>query len=55
MIVSVSTEAAEELIQAARHLRRFPYSVIYYIRAEELRVVALAHHRRKPGYWSGRN
>ena len=35
-------------------LRKFPYSVIYYVRDEELRVIALAHHRRKPSYWSGR-
>jgi plasmid stabilization system protein ParE len=35
-------------------LRKFPYSVIYYLRGDELRVVALAHHRRRPEYWSGR-
>lgn len=35
-------------------LRRFPYSIIYYIKDDELRVVALAHHRRKPEYWAGR-
>jgi plasmid stabilization system protein ParE len=35
-------------------LRKFPYSVIYYVRGEELRVIALAHHRRRPSYWSGR-
>ncbi len=35
-------------------LRRFPYSIVYYIRGEELRVVALAHHRRKPAYWRAR-
>lgn len=35
-------------------LRKFPYSIIYYLRGEELRVIALAHHRRKPEYWSGR-
>lgn len=35
-------------------LRRFPYSVIYQITTEELRVVAVAHHRRRPGYWAGR-
>lgn len=35
-------------------LRKFPYSIIYYVRDEELRVIALAHHRRKPGYWTGR-
>ena len=35
-------------------LRKFPYSIIYYVRDEELRVIALAHHRRKPTYWTGR-
>lgn len=35
-------------------LRTFPFSIIYYVRSEELRVVALAHHRRKPEYWAGR-
>ena len=35
-------------------LRRFPYSVIYQITSEELRVVAVAHHRRRPGYWANR-
>jgi len=35
-------------------LRRFPYSIIYYVTGEELWVIALAHHRRKPGYWAGR-
>jgi toxin ParE1/3/4 len=31
--------------------RRFPYSVIYQAIAEELRILAVAHHRRRPGYW----
>jgi len=35
-------------------LRRFPFSIIYYARGEDLRVIALAHHRQKPGYWLGR-
>ena len=35
-------------------LRKFPFSIIYYIEGEELRVVALAHHRRSPDYWAGR-
>jgi toxin ParE1/3/4 len=36
-------------------LRRFPYSIIYYVKGEELRVIALAHHRRKPNYCIGRS
>ena len=35
-------------------LRRFPYSVIYRLRIDELYVVALAHQRRRPTYWVGR-
>ena len=35
-------------------LRRFPYSIIYRITAEELQVLAVAHHRRRPGYWTHR-
>lgn len=36
-------------------LRHFPYSVVYYTHGEELRVIAIAHHSRRPGYWSRRN
>ena len=35
-------------------LRRFPYSVVYTASNTEVRVIALAHHRRKPGYWATR-
>ncbi|MBI5922198.1 MAG: type II toxin-antitoxin system RelE/ParE family toxin [Betaproteobacteria bacterium] len=35
-------------------LRRFPYSIIYQVTAEELRILAVAHHRRRPGYWTQR-
>ena len=32
-------------------LRRFPYSIIYQVTPEELRILAVAHHTRHPGYW----
>ena len=35
-------------------LRRFPYSIIYQVTAKELRILAVAHHRRRPGYWTQR-
>lgn len=35
-------------------LRQFPYSIIYQVTAEELRILAVAHHRRRPGYWAQR-
>lgn len=35
-------------------LRRFPYSFVCVIEPESTLVVAIAHHRRKPGYWRNR-
>jgi len=35
-------------------LARFPFSVIYCLEGEKLLIVAVAHQRRKPGYWRGR-
>lgn len=35
-------------------LRKFPYSLLYSIEDELLLIVAVMHHRRRPGYWVGR-
>jgi len=35
-------------------LRRFPFSVVYKVRPDQIQIVALAHSRRSPGYWSQR-
>jgi len=35
-------------------LRRFPFSIVYAERDDEIVVVAIAHDRRRPGYWRGR-
>jgi hypothetical protein len=35
-------------------LDRFPYGVIYQVRADMILVVAIMHFSRKPGYWHGR-
>jgi toxin ParE1/3/4 len=35
-------------------LRRFPYLIYYEILPDRLRVVAIAHERRRPGYWQRR-
>jgi plasmid stabilization system protein ParE len=34
--------------------RRFPYSLVYQLRSDELQVLAVAHHKRRPQYWTGR-
>jgi hypothetical protein len=35
-------------------LDRFPYSIVYRRSAEMLVIIAVAHHRRRPGYWRAR-
>jgi toxin ParE1/3/4 len=32
-------------------LERFPYSLFYQELEDEVRVIAVAHGRREPGYW----
>ena len=34
--------------------RRFPYSLVYDLQPDYLRILAVAHHRRRPRYWIGR-
>lgn len=35
-------------------LRRFPYYLIYQAEPNALLILALAHQRRRPGYWKER-
>jgi plasmid stabilization system protein ParE len=35
-------------------LRRFPYAIVYRVHADSIEIVAVAHGRRRPGYWRTR-
>jgi plasmid stabilization system protein ParE len=35
-------------------VRRFPYSILYRARPDHIRILAIAHHKRRPLYWRGR-
>ena len=38
-----------------RHLmHRFPFSVVYRRQKRKIQIIAIAHGRRRPGYWQGR-
>ena len=36
------------------HLRHFPYTVMYEVIGLHVTVLAIAHQRRRPGYWQDR-
>lgn len=38
----------------AFRLNRFPYTIIYRLQGETIRVLAIAHQSRRPGYWARR-
>lgn len=45
--------------EGTSHSRRvviagFPYDLVYRVRADVLEILALSHHRRRPGYWKDR-
>ena len=35
-------------------LHRFPFSIVYREETATVSVVAIAHHKRRPGYWNDR-
>ena len=32
----------------------YPFSIVYLIRGDEVVIIAVAHHKRRPGYWADR-
>lgn len=45
--------AAPEITPGIRKksMRHFPYSIVYESKDGSLKIWAVPHHRRKPGYW----
>lgn len=35
-------------------LQRFPFQLIYRVKNDQIEIVAVAHGRRRPGYWKVR-
>lgn len=35
-------------------LKRFPFGILYFAETEKIVIVAVAHLRRRPGYWKER-
>jgi len=51
---SVVPQVPAELSVRRRAVTRFPYHVIYLETATAIRILAIAHDHRKPGYWRDR-
>ncbi len=37
-----------------KSLQKFPFSLIYSVRPTEIRLLAVAHQKKRPFYWRGR-
>ncbi len=35
-------------------VQRYPYSIVYRVQVDTLRIIAIANQSRRPGYWAGR-
>lgn len=55
-LLEVHPELGRPLSKSIRGLPvpQFPYTVVYRIESDRLFVVAVAHFRRRPKYWTGR-
>jgi plasmid stabilization system protein ParE len=38
-----------------RLIRRFPYALLYRMKATEIRILAVMNLKRRPAYWVGRS
>jgi hypothetical protein len=56
-IVPLSAVSGSAAARGAKRLvlKRFPYDVVVREAADEVIVVAFAHHSRRPGYWRARS
>ncbi len=45
---------AESLSTRRLAVTRFPYHVVYLRASDAIRILAIAHDRRMPGYWNAR-
>jgi len=55
--ISADPEAGAPLARGFRKriVPGFPYNIIYQVWEDYIYLVAVAHHRRRPGYWRERS
>jgi len=50
----IGTLRAERLPHRRVLVAGFPYQIVYRVRDNDIYVIAVAHTRRRPGFWLGR-
>ena len=48
------SSVSQSLFAEFEHIQRFPYSIIYTVVGDEIRILAVAHQSRHPGFWRSR-
>jgi plasmid stabilization system protein ParE len=51
----IGTQVAHDPLTRRLLLSGFPYQIVYHLRPAEVVVVAVAHMKRRPGYWKCRS
>jgi plasmid stabilization system protein ParE len=54
--ITAFPQAGHEVAASVRRrlVRRFPYAVLYSVKPDHIRVLAIMNMRRRPTYWVGR-
>jgi plasmid stabilization system protein ParE len=57
MIVSHAPQRCAPFLHGTRrvHLSRFPYAVVFRELNDRIEILAVAHVKRRPGYWTARS
>ena len=50
----IGTPASVDHLTRRVLVPRFPYQIVYRLRPSEIVIVAVAHLKRRPGYWKNR-
>ncbi len=55
-VIAQFPQSGREVLPGIRKwvLRKFPFSLLYSLEEQGLLILAVAHHRRRPGYWVSR-
>ncbi len=55
-LISENTKIGSVFVKPFRKfpIQRFPFSIYYKLLDDEIRITAVAHQHRKPGYWLDR-